>query len=44
MKKNTEAFVVGSEEVGLAVNADETNYMVLYLDQQAWQNHSKGWK
>jgi hypothetical protein len=38
-KKNTEALVLGSEEVGLAVNVDKTNYMILSIDQNAGQNH-----
>jgi len=29
MKKNTEALVVASKEIGLEVNADKTNYMVM---------------
>jgi hypothetical protein len=28
IKKNTEAVVVASKEIGLEVNADKTNYMV----------------
>jgi DNA uptake protein ComE-like DNA-binding protein len=29
MKKNTEVLVVASKEIGLEVNADKTNYMVM---------------
>jgi hypothetical protein len=29
MKKNTETLVVGSKEIGLEMNADETKYMVM---------------
>jgi len=29
VKKNTEALLVGSEEIGLQVNADKTKYMVM---------------
>ena len=39
--KNTEDLAVGSEGVGLAVNVDETNYMILSVDQNAGQNHNK---
>jgi len=41
-KKNAEALVVGSEEVGLAVNVDKTNCIVLSVHQNAGQNHNKG--
>jgi hypothetical protein len=29
MKKNTEALLIGSKEIGLAVNGDETVYLVM---------------
>ena len=29
IKKNTEALVVGSKEIGLEINADKTKYMVM---------------
>jgi hypothetical protein len=38
IKKNTEALVVASKEVGLEVNTDKTNYMVMSRDQNAIQN------
>ena len=40
IKKNTEASVVASKEIGLEVNADKTNYMVLSEDSNPGQNHS----
>jgi hypothetical protein len=39
IKKNTEAVVVASNETGLEVNADKTNYMLMTQDQDAEQNH-----
>ena len=38
-KKNTESYVVASKEIGLEVNADKTNYMVMSRDQNAGGNH-----
>ena len=35
VKKNTEALVVASKEIGLEVNADKTKYMVMPGDQNA---------
>jgi hypothetical protein len=35
IKKNTDAFVIASKEIGLKVNADETKYMVVSQDQNA---------
>ena len=35
IKKNTEALVVASKEIGLKVNADKTKYMVMSQDQDA---------
>jgi hypothetical protein len=35
IKKNTEALVVASTEIGLEVHADTTNYMVMSEDQNA---------
>jgi len=29
LKKNTDALVIGSKEIGLEVNADKTKYMVI---------------
>ena len=39
IKKNTEAWVVDSKEIGLEVNAEKTKYMVVSQDQNAGQNH-----
>jgi hypothetical protein len=33
IKKNTEALLVGSMEIGLEVNADKTKYMVMFPDK-----------
>ena len=35
IKKNAEALVVASKEIGLEVNADKTEYMVRSRDQNA---------
>ena len=40
IKKNAESLVVASEETGLEVNADKTDYMVMSGDQNAGRNHS----
>jgi hypothetical protein len=40
MKKNTEALLVGSEQIGLEVNADKTKYAVMSRDQNAGVNHN----
>jgi hypothetical protein len=40
MKKNTEALVVASKEIGLEVNAEKTKYMVTSRNQNAGQNHN----
>jgi hypothetical protein len=40
VKKNTEALVVASKEVGLKVNAEKTKYMVMSRNQNAGQNHN----
>jgi hypothetical protein len=40
VKKNTEALVVASKEIGLEVNADKTKYMVMSRNQNAGQNHN----
>ena len=37
IKKNTEALVITSKEIGLEVNAD--NYMVMSRDQNAGRSH-----
>ena len=38
--KNRKAIVVASKEIGLAVNADKTKYMVMSGDQKAGQIHN----
>jgi hypothetical protein len=35
LKKNTETLLVSRKEIGLELNADETNYMVMSRDQNA---------
>jgi hypothetical protein len=40
VKENAEASVVATKEIGLEVNADKTEYMVMYRDQNAGQNHN----
>jgi hypothetical protein len=40
LKKNTEAFLVGSKEIGLEVNADKTKYMVMSRVQNAERSHN----
>jgi len=35
IEKNTEALVMASNEIGLEVNADKTNYVVMSGDQNA---------
>jgi hypothetical protein len=35
LKEDAEAFVVASKEIGLAVNADKTKYMVMSRGQDA---------
>jgi hypothetical protein len=39
-KKNTEASVAASKEIGLEVNAEKTKYMVMSRNQTAGQNHN----
>jgi len=39
-KKNTEALVVANKEIGLEVNADKTQYMVMSGDQNAGRSHN----
>ena len=39
-KKNAEALVAATGEIGLEVSADKTNYMVMSRDQNAGRNHS----
>jgi hypothetical protein len=40
LKKNTEAIIVASKEIGLEVNANKTKYMVMSRDHIAGQNHN----
>jgi hypothetical protein len=40
VKKNTEALLHASKEVGLEVNAEKTKYMFMSRHQTAGQNHS----
>ena len=35
IKKNTDALVIGSKEIGLEVNTDKTKYVVISRDQDA---------
>jgi hypothetical protein len=39
-KKNREALIVASKEVGVTVNADKTKYMVMSRDQNAGRIHN----
>jgi len=39
VKRNTEALLVGSKEIGLDVNVDKTKYMVMSRDQNAGRSH-----
>ena len=42
VKKNTEALLVASKEIGLEVNADKTKCMVMSRDQNAgWRQNIK---
>ena len=40
IKENAEGFVVAIKEIGLEVNTDKTNYMVMSRNQDAGQSHS----
>jgi hypothetical protein len=40
IKKNTEALVVASKEIGLEVNAERPTYVVMSRNQNAGQNHN----
>jgi hypothetical protein len=40
IKRNTEALVIASKEIGLEVNAEKTKYMVISRNQNAGQNHN----
>jgi hypothetical protein len=39
-KKNTDALVAATKQLGLEVNADKTEYMVMSRDQNAGRNHN----
>jgi hypothetical protein len=41
IRKNTEALVVASKEIGLEVNAEKTKHMVMSRDQNAGQNKNR---
>ena len=48
IRKNTEVLVIASKEIGLDVNADKNEYVVMSRDQNAGRGHSitlplKGW-
>ena len=40
VKENAEALVVAAKEIGLEVNADKTQYMVVSGDQNAGRSYS----
>jgi len=40
IKKNTEALLIASKEIGQEVNPEKTKYMVKFQDQNAGQNHN----
>jgi hypothetical protein len=47
IKKNTEASVVASKEIGLEVNAEKTKYMVMSQDRNVGQQnqvHGHVWR
>jgi hypothetical protein len=39
IKKNAEALVVATKEIGLEVNADKTKYMIMSRDRNAGRSH-----
>jgi hypothetical protein len=40
VKKNADALIVASKEIGLEVNADKTMYMVISRDQNAGRSQN----
>ena len=40
VKKKAEAFLADCKKSGLEVNAKKTEYMIIYRDQHAGQNHN----
>jgi len=40
IKENAETLIVTSKEIGLEVNADTANYMVMSRDQNAGRSHN----
>ena len=40
IKEKAEAFLVDSKEIGLAVNADKTKYIVMSRDKNAGRGHN----
>ena len=40
IKKIPEALLIGSKEIGLDINADETKHMVMTVGQNAGRSHS----
>jgi hypothetical protein len=45
VKKNAEALVAATKEIGLEINSHKTKYMTVSRDQNAGRIHSvKGWK
>jgi hypothetical protein len=40
IRKNTEALLIAGKEICLEVNAEKTEYMVMYRDQNAGQNRN----
>jgi hypothetical protein len=39
-RKNTEAKIFANKEIGLEVNADKSNYMIMSRDQNTGRSHS----
>jgi hypothetical protein len=40
IRKNTEALAVANKQIGIEVNADNTEYMVVSRDEHAGQNNN----